>query len=267
MKYIKRFNEELSPWTYRKAATNLVKKGSYHSKERAPKMLDYADLLEWKENKKRSQDFGVIRLELGTGINEFEAKNFNIEEKPNYVGEFHPYISIGIDMLNDHLDYTNTYEDTFFLNIFVNAVVTTEEGLNEMNKSISNFNKKFHNDRSTYREGGKVFMAYVDIKITLKDGSFEIAPLNFYENDDTQCGKIQILDRRSSGIIRNALIKEFDADDEYTIQFDGDKHTFTGPREAIDAMFARYGISSEYGISYDDIYDVIKSTPANTFTL
>lgn len=264
MKHIKKFNEELNPWTYKRAATNLAKKGSYHSKERAPRMLDYADLLEWKENKKRSQDSGVIRLELGTFINDYQAKDYDIEQQPNYVGEFHPYVSIGLDMFNDNLDGLDVQvDDEIFLNIFVNAVVTTEEGLNEMNKSISNFNK----NKVRYREGGKVFMAYSDIKITLKDGSFEIAPLNFYENDDTQCGKIQILDRRSSGIIRNALIKEFNADDEYTIQFGEDKHTFAGPREAIDAMFARYGISSEYGISYDDIYEVIKNTPANTFTL
>jgi hypothetical protein len=43
--------------------------------------------------------------------------------------------------------------------------------------------------------------------------------------------------------------------------------TFYGVEEAIDGMFAKYGIGSKYGISYQDIYDVIKRTPANKYTI
>ena len=55
MKYLKRFNEELSPSLLRKSAKIADEKGGYYKTDSAPKMREYADLLEWKENVKRSE--------------------------------------------------------------------------------------------------------------------------------------------------------------------------------------------------------------------
>lgn len=255
MKYIKRFNEELSPYLLRKTAKIADEKGGYYKTDSAPKMRDYADLVEWRENVKKSEKNGVIQLELQTG------RRFGALDKENFIGEFHPVVTFGLDMFNDHLDREEGDKDIYF-NIFINAVITTEEGLKEMNDAIYKYEKHGAKNTGKYEEGGKIWMAYADVTIKLENGTFSIKPLDFYENDDCVVD-VKVLNRRSSGIIRSAVINEFKSD--YDIYFDGEKHHFENAKEAIDAIFAKHGLSSEYGISFEDIYEHILRTPSSIF--
>ena len=259
MKYIKRFNEELSPHFLRKFAKIADEKGGYYKTDSAPTMREYADLVEWKENVKRSEKNGVIQLELRTGQRRGQA------DQDNFIGEFHPEVTFGLDMFNDHLDNEEGDKDIYFT-IFINAVITTEEGLNEMNDAIYEYEDSVTSNANKHQEGGKIWMAYADMTIKLENGTFSIKPLDFYENDSCVVD-VKVLNRRSSGIIRNAVINEFKSD--YDIYFQGDgrseKHHFENANEAIDAIFAKHGLSSEYGISYEDIYEHILRTPSNVF--
>jgi hypothetical protein len=260
MKYLKRFNEELSPSLLRKSAKKAEEKGGYYKTDIAPKMTDYADLLEWKENVKNSEKNGVIQLELRTGV----RRQLDIDQ-PNYIGNFYPEVSFGLDMLNDHLD-NEEGDKSIYLTIFINAVVTTEEGLNEMNEAIDTYVNSKPGTKHKYKEGGKIWMAYSDLQITLENGTFAIHSLDFYDNDGSVVD-VKILNRRSSGLIRTAIINEFNSD--YEIHFQGEGHSekvhFENAKEAIEAILAKHGLSSEYGISYEDIYEAIIKTPASTF--
>lgn len=255
MKYIKRFNEELSPSYLRRAAKKAEEKGGYYKTDSAPRMIDYADLSEWKENVKNSEKNGVIQLELRTGV----------RNQPNYIGDFYPEVSFGLDMLNDHLDHEEG-DKCAYLTIFINAVVTTEEGINEMNEAIDTYVNSKPGTKHKYKEGGKIWMAYSDLQITLENGTFAIHPLDFYDNDSSVVD-VKILNRRSSGLIRTAIINEFNS--EYEIYFQGDGHSekvhFENAKEAIEAILAKHGLSSEYGITYEDIYEAILKVPASTF--
>lgn len=260
MKYLKRFNEELSPSLLRRAAKKAEEKGGYYKTDSAPKMTDYADLLEWKENVKNSEKNGVIQLELRTGLQKQLGSN-----EPNYIGNFYPEVSFGLDMLNDHLD-NEEGDKCVYLTIFINAVVTTEEGINEMNEAIDTYVNSKPGTKHKYKEGGKIWMAYSDLQITLENGTFAIHPLDFYDNDSSVVD-VKILNRRSSGLIRTAIINEFNS--EYEIYFQGDGHSekvhFENAKEAIEAILAKHGLSSEYGITYEDIYEAILKVPASTF--
>ena len=119
-------------------------------------------------------------------------------------------------------------------------------------------------------------MAYADLQITLEDGTFGIhPPIEFYENDNSPV-EVKILDRASSGIIRTAVLNEFKKDHE--VYFNNEevndngktkigskKYNFDDAKDAIDAVLARNGVSSDYGLTYEDIYDAIKSTPGSVF--
>lgn len=255
MKYLKRFNEELSPSLLRRAAKKADEKGGYYKTDSAPKMIDYADILEWKENVKKSEKNGVIQLELRT-----DKKKLG-EEPKYYIGDFYPVVSLGLYMLNDNLD-NEEGDKSIYLTIFISAVVTTEEGLNEMNEAIDTYVNSKPGTKSKYKEGGKIWMAYSDLQITLENGTFAIHPLDFYENDSCVVD-VKILNRRSSGLIRTAIINEFNNNCE--LYFNNEKEHFENAKEAIDAIFAKHGLSSEYGISYEDIYEAILKTPASTF--
>ena len=291
MKYLKRFNEELSPELLRKYADAAEEEGGYHKTDRAPALRAYADeiaakeaeraeieadnydLEYWKKEKEKSKKNGVIKLELETG-----KRKKGMEALPNYIGEFHPVVLVGVDMFNDNLDYCEDVEnEDIWFTIFINAVVTTEEGLNEMVEAIYEHDKNNSRDASRvrkYREGGVIRMAFADIQINLESGTFKLGPFDFYANDDVPCD-VHILDRPSSGLIRTTILKEFNDNDEpYKIRLRNQDDTtkfedkiFYGVEEAIDGMFAKYGIGTKYGISYQDIYDVIKSTPANKYTI
>ena len=263
MKYLKRFNEELSPSLLRKSAKKAEEKGGYYKTDSAPKMREYADLLEWKKNVKNSEKNGVIQLELKTG-----SRSGLANDKPNYIGEFHPEVQFGLDMFNDHL-YNEEGDKSVYFNIFINAVITTEEGLNEMNEAIfeqEKANANMGSKAEKYEEGGKIWMAYADLQISLENGTFAIHPIEFYENDSS-VADVKILNRRSSGLIRNAIINEFNSDYEIYFQGEGhsEKHHFENAKEAIDAILAKHGLSSEYGISYEDIYESILKTPASKY--
>ena len=267
MKYIKRFNEELSPSLLRRSAKKAEEKGGYYKTDSAPKMREYADLLEWKKNVKNSEKNGVIQLELKTG------SRSGLADKPNYIGEFHPEVQLGLDMFNDAIINRNPHNEegdkTVYFNIFINAIITTEEGLNEMNEAIfqqEKANARIGSKANKYEEGGKIWMAYADLQITLENGTFAIHPIEFYENDGSAVD-VKILNRRSSGLIRTAIINEFNSD--YEIYFQGEDHSekihFENAIEAIEAILAKHGLSSEYGISYEDIYDAIIKTPASKY--
>ena len=270
MKYLKRFNEELSPSLLRRAAKKAEEKGGYYKTDSAPKMTDYAEelevettklanLLKWKENVKNSEKNGVIQLELRTGLQQLGSN------EPNYIGNFYPEVQFGLDMLNDHLD-NEEGDKTIYLTIFINAVVTTEEGLNEMNEAIDTYVNSKPGTKSKYKEGGKIWMAYSDLQITLENGTFAIHSLDFYDNDSSVVD-VKILNRRSSGLIRTAIIKEFNSDYEIYFQGEGrsEKIHFENAKEAIEAILAKHGLSSDYGITYEDIYEAILKVPASTF--
>ena len=307
MKYLKRFNEELSPEFLNKYAATAVSKGGYHETDRAPALRNYAnevaikiekkededDLAYWRKKIQKCNKNEVIKLKLETGLS-----NAN-----HYIGEFYPLVDIGVDMLDDRFNSSfvwseeeNKYifqDGDYWFNIFVYAIVSTEEGLSEMTDAIYEYEKTNSNRGSRYkvskyREGGIIRMAFADMLITLEDGTFRLGEFEFYAHDDVPCD-VHILDRHSSGLIRTAILKELNSDEiielrstirsvpiksekennkkkkEVLPKFD--VKTYYGVKDAIEGMFAKYGIGSKYGISYQDIYDKIKLTPGNKYTI
>lgn len=85
MKYLKRFNEELRPQTYRSAAAKLLKQ-SPRNQKRADELRDWADKRQmaddsakWEQMKQQYSKFGTYNLHIE-----------NNADGTDFVGNFHP---------------------------------------------------------------------------------------------------------------------------------------------------------------------------------
>ena len=304
MRYLRRYNEELEPWTYRKAAEKLINKGRYHRK-RGEDMQEYASLVDWRRLRDRCKRAGVITLRLETSFRRAGEISF-----PDYVGEFHPVVDLGLDAFSEEL-YTrdlngvNTppenpvkgdsylvgreptgvwsekagymaewdgnqwiFTSSHFvitLNWFVSAVPTTEEGYEQAHAAAKRKRDSFTS--RTYDKDYGFPLAFFHFDIIFSGGSYEFGKPQFYSRDDMQVAT-HIEDRSGSGKIRSEILWQLDekCDESYSCHVGGEKHNFSNPLEAFEGILQYYGLSSDYGLESKAVYEYVKKIPGNFFT-
>ena len=304
MRYLRRYNEELEPWTYRKAAEKLINKGRYHRK-RGEDMQEYASLVDWRRLRDRCKRAGVITLRLETSFRRAGEISF-----PDYVGEFHPVVDLGLDAFSEEL-YTrdlngvNTppenpvkgdsylvgreptgvwsekagymaewdgnqwiFTSSHFvitLNWFVSAVPTTEEGYEQAHAAAKRKRDSFTS--RTYDKDYGFPLAFFHFDIIFSGGSYEFGMPQFYSRDDMQVAT-HIEDRSGSGKIRSEILWQLDekCDESYSCHVGGEKHNFSNPLEAFEGILQYYGLSSDYGLESKAVYEYVKKIPGNFFT-
>jgi hypothetical protein len=304
MRYLRRYNEEFEPLTYRKVADELIKKGSYHRK-RGEDMQEYASLVDWRRLRDRCKRAGIMTLRLDTTVSPP-----NKPKVPDYVGEFHPVVDLGLDMFSDELhtrdlNSVNTppenpvkgdsylvgreptgawSEKTGYmaewdrnqwvftsphfavtLHWFVSVVPTTEEGYEQAHAAAKQ-RYEWQNYRK-YDKDHSFPMAFFHFNIIFSGGSYEFGAPQFYSSDDIQVDA-HLEDRSGSGRIRSEILWQMDekCDESYSIHIGGEKHNFSNPREAFNGLLQYYGLSSDYGLESKAVYDYVKKIPGSFFT-
>jgi hypothetical protein len=305
MKYLRRYNEELEPSTYRKAADKLINKGRYHRK-RGEDMQEYASLVDWRRLRDRCKHAGILTLRLETSV-----KPANSQATPDYVGEFHPVVELGLDMFSDELhardlDSVNTppenpvkgdsylvgreptgawsekagymaewdrnewvFTSPHFvipLHWFVSAVPTTEEGYEQAHAAAKK-RVEWHRARGPYDKDYGFPLAFFHFDIIFSGGSYEFGTPKFYSRDDLQVDA-HLEDRSGSGRIRSEILRQLDekCDESCSIYIGGEKHKFSNPLEAFEGILQYYGLSSDHGLESKAVYDYVKKIPGNFFT-
>ena len=126
MKYLKKFNEELRPQTYRSAAAKLLKQSPFN-KERADDLRDWADKREmtddsatWEKMKAETSKFGTYNLSIE-----------NNAEGEDFVGRFHPYITFERDGFVDEYEDNKEHGEDFDMGLyfFLGSVPADQETL------------------------------------------------------------------------------------------------------------------------------------------
>ncbi len=121
MKYLKRFNEELQPYTYRKAADKLTKMGHVR---RGSELTKWADETQIKldkqreiENYNRLSKYPSFEMEIRKDRWNSSSKSRDFAQEPLIKGNFFIDISFEDDMFNDQ--YSDWLDDkSYGLNIF-----------------------------------------------------------------------------------------------------------------------------------------------------
>ena len=306
MKYLRRYNEEYEPSTYRKIAKELINNGKYHRK-RGEDMQEYASLVDWRRLRDRCKRAGILRLRLETSV-----RPPNSQATADYVGEFHPVVELGLDMFSDELhtrdlDSVNTppenpvkgdsylvgreptgawsekagymaewdgnqwvFTSPHFvipLHWFVSAVPTTEEGYEQAHAAAKKKVEWQSRLGSRYDKDYGFPLAFFDFTIIFSGGSYEFGKPHFYSRDDLQVDA-HLEDRSGSGRIRSEIIRQLDekCDESCSIYIGGEKHKFSNPLEAFEGILQYYGLSSDYGLESKAVYDYVKKIPGNFFT-
>jgi hypothetical protein len=262
MRYLRRYNEEFEPSTYRKAANELIKKGRYH-RERGENMVEYASLVDWRRLRDRCKRAGILTLRLDTTVIPANQKKV-----PDYVGEFHPVVDLGLDMFSDVIGSEIAEGNTDFavtLHWFISAVPTTEEGYEQAHAAA-----KQRYEWQSYRKYDKdrgFPVAFFHFDIIFSGGSYEFGTPQFYSSDDIQVDA-HLADRSGSGKIRSEILWQLDerCDESYSIHIGGEKHNFSNPREAFNGLLQYYGLSSDYGLESKAVYEYVKKIPGSFFT-
>jgi hypothetical protein len=254
MKYLKKFNEELNPRTYRSAAAKLLKQSPFN-KERAEDLNAWADKREmvedsakWEKMKAETSKFGTYNLSIE-----------NNADGEDFVGRFHPYITFERDGFVD--EYEGNKERAqrvgadfdMGLYFFLGSVPADQETLEKCMEIMPD--PDFGN--------GFFWTNNIGIQLYFEDGSVKINDVKIDEYDDSLTGSVSITDRKSAQTLKTLLVKMFS---DPSLGYPSGYNDFDSFYEMFEAkVLAEAGLSSDYGFSMEAIADFLKGVSANKF--
>ena len=250
MKYLKKFNEELKPQTYRSAAAKLLKQSPFN-KERADDLRDWADKREmvedsakWEKMKQECSKFGTYNLQIG-----------NNADGTEFVGRFHPYITFDRDGFLDEYEYNKEKGADFDmqLGLFLGSIPADQETLEKCIETMPD--PDFNN--------GFFWTNNISILIYFENGSTKIHDIMIDEYDDSLTGSVSVTDRNSAQTLKTLLAKMFS---DPSLGYPSGYNDFDSFYEMFEAkVLAEAGLSSDYGFSMEAIADFLKGVSANKF--
>ena len=261
MKYLKKFNEELRPQTYRSAAAKLLTQSPFN-KERATELEKWADerqmvedsekrerqMVEdsetWEKMKQQCSKFGTYNLQIG-----------NNEDGTEFVGSFHPYITFERDGFLDEYEYNKEHGEDFDMGLyfFLGSVPADQETLDKCIETMPD--PDFRN--------GFFWTNNIGIQLYFESGSVKINDVKIDEYDEELTGSVSITDRKSAQTLKTLLVKMFS---EPNLGYPSGYNDFDSFYEMFEAkVLAEAGLSSDFGFSMEAIADFLKAVSANKF--
>ena len=235
MKYLKKFNEELRPQTYRSAARKLDKLG--HT-DRAQALKDWAletekkeEMIKWKDSIQDYAQFGTFKMTIK-----------NEETGKTLTGDFH------LDISFDALAFGDRPESgiTFFLGL----IPTSEDLIYQYMELCPNY------DFGNGFFWGKIFTLGYELGDTVK-----FVKWNMWDYDDEMSGKVNFVDRGSANKFKNLLIQIF------TNRELGYPSGYTDSNSLYEKLenciLAENSFSSDYGFRLEDAADYIRTISPN----
>jgi len=241
MKHLKKFNEELKPSTYRRAASKLKKMGGFNV-DRAKDLTDWADkreaddsIIKWKKNIEEFSKFGKFKL--------------NIANK--FIGEFYLDLSFDRDSFLDEYESIRDGNCEIRLGFFVGAIPADEETRIKTLETVPE--DDFGN--------GFIWSNILSFGITIDPGSYEISDLSFEDYDDTLTGGVELADRASAGRLRSLLVSLFE---NPNLNYPSGYNDFDYFYDMFETLIlAGAGLSSDLGMSMEQLAEYVKKFSAS----
>jgi hypothetical protein len=235
MKYLKKFNEELRPQTYRSAARKLDKLG--HT-DRAQALKDWAletekkeEMIKWKDSIQDYAQFGTFKMAIK-----------NEETGKTLTGDFH------LDINFDALAFGDEPESGICF--FIGLIPTSEDLIRQYIGVCPDY------DFGNGFFWGKIFNLEYELGDTV-----EFVKWNMWDYDDSMNGKVVFADRGSANKFKNLLIQIF------TNRELGYPSGYTDSNSLYEKLenciLAENSFSSDYGFKLEDVADYIRTISPN----
>lgn len=246
MKYLKKFNEELRPSTYRRAASKLKKMGGFNI-DRAKNLTDWAEkreaddsIIKWKKNIEEFSKFGKFKL--------------NIANK--FTGDFYLDLNFSRDSFLDEYSPIGEGEGEYEvrLGFFIGAIPVDEETRVKTLESV--IEDDFGN--------GFIWSNMLSIGLKIIPGSYEITDIALEDYDEELTGGVELADRASAGRLRSLLVSLFENPNLNYPSGYNDYDYFYEMFESV--ILAGGGLSSDLGMKMEEIAEYIKKFPARELT-
>lgn len=240
MKYLKKFNEELKPWTYRRAANKLKKMGHL---DRAQDLEDWAD--------KRENDDNSVKWERAkqefSRFGKFKVKTTNPNTKETCIGDFY------LDITFDEVSFIESVDDSdpgiWFM---IGAIPVDEETKERFDKCLPDPDMG----------NGFYWMFSAGIHYKKEEGKIEFTKFWIDVYDEYICGESRLADRGSAGRFKNLLIKLFtDSSLNYPSGYTNADTIYEVFERSI---LSESGFSSDYGLTLEDVANYVRTISPNT---
>ncbi len=244
MKYLKKFNEELKSQTYLSASRKLKQLGNPSSIKRSKILNDWSTkvefkeyLVKWKQKIEEYSKYGVFRLNI----------------RDNFSDDFYTALFFDSDAFLDEFEYPNQLGSSTQIYFSLGIIPKTKEVLDKCMHYMP-----LTNSGQDAFSNGFFWGLWVSIDVKIINGNrFEISDMRVstYDRDDT--GDVSLTSGAAQKL-KNLLVqlltnKELDYPSSAT--------DTESEYENINNSFIKSGISSDYGLTLDDIAEYIKEYP------
>lgn len=253
MKYLRRFNEELSPRIYNIASRKLNKMGM---PKRAKALKDWSNIQQtrqnmddWRENIEDLKEFGTF----GFTIKDEDGKELITDD-------FYLYIDFDDFAFED----TTIFEKEKYINGGVDTFSTTlylMTGLVPMNEDTVKKCEELLPDADNL-SNGFYWANCISIKMDIKNDKVTLGELEFESYDPSVSGYPVISDRRSAVKLKNLLKSIFLNEVNYPSGRTDIKNIYELMENSI---LNKCGFSGDYGFELKEIADLIQKTHVNQF--
>jgi hypothetical protein len=243
MKYLKKFNEELKPSTYRRAASKLKKMGGFNI-DRAKNLTDWAE--------KREADDSIIKWEKN--IEEFSKfGKFKLNIANKFTGDFYLDLNFSRDSFLDEYAPIGEGDDEDYvrLGFFIGAIPVDEE------TRVKTLEIVTEDDFSN----GFIWSNMLSIELKIIPGSYEITDISIEDYDVELTGGVELADRASAGRLRSLLVSLFENPNLNYPSGYNDYEYFYEMFESL--ILAGAGLSSDLGMTMEQLAEYIKKFPAS----
>lgn len=252
MKYLKKFNEELSPRIYRNASKKLSKIG--HIK-RSQALIDWAstqqkkeEFKNWKENIELYKQFGTYKFTIDSNILDNDG---NIK---SLTDDFYLFMSFDSDGFGDIVT-SERAEDSNFSSSFcfyVGIIPTNEETIEKCNKLF----------KCPEFDNGFYWSNVILMDFEVKGGVVSLNGFEIDNYDENLSGICKIADRKTAVQLKNLLISIFTDKLNYPSSMTNVNFMYNHLENSI---LIENSFSSDYGFKIEQLADFVGKLPINSF--
>jgi hypothetical protein len=258
MKHLKRFNEELSPSTYRSAARKLQKvlkedprlARSINAQERSDKLKVHADTMEmkqslekWKRKVDEFSKFGTFKFDI------YSPES----DEDSYTGDFFLEICPEFTDLQEFWHDEPQDNRTISIRFSVGFIPTREDDI----KTISTFfpDLDFYN--------GFFWGFWLSVDYIVVDGATRFSKVTL-DSYDESLAQVQISDMRTRQSLKKMIMSIFEKDSDLNKSSSDVSNLYElVEREVIQEL----ELYSDYGIDQDRIVSDIRKLPASHLSI